>query len=152
MQALSALLFLAVLCLVIAGVTKIRNHDLLAGTQLIASMFIPLFFLLGFTWRTTCKVKTTRSKPCGNEAYGFLFGCNKTVGHFLGKFLVRLGLQRDAVRHVERSYAVTYDTTSQVRPIKVTIEDNGLGVCGFWVGVISAAAGVIQVITSFTVH
>lgn len=154
MKALSALLFVAVACLVTVAVLKIRPHDLLTGTQLIGWAFVPLAVLLGFTWPTTCKVKTTRRKPCGNEAYGFLFGCSKTAGHWLGKFLVRLGLKRNTAKEAaERrqptgSYAAMQHVAPESQPIRVTVEDNSLGLCGFWVGVVSALTGIIQIIIS----
>lgn len=151
MKVLSAFLFLAVTCLVIVAVIKIRRQDFLTGTQLAGWAFVPLAILLGFTWPTICKVKTTRRKPCGNEAYGFLFGCNRTAGHWLNKFLVRLGLRRNAMKEAERrqstgGYAVMYHVTTESQPIKVTVEDNGLGLCGFWIGVVSAITGIVQVI------
>jgi hypothetical protein len=157
MQAISALLFLATTGLVAASVIKIRHDDFLAGTHLIAWAFVPLTVLLGFTWRTTCKVKTTSSKPCGNDAYGFLFGCNRTAGHWLGKFRVRLGMQRDEVKQAKRrqatgNYAVMYQVAPEPQPMKVTVEDNGLGICGFWVSVVSAVTGIIQVVIAFTIH
>ena len=72
MKALSALLFLAVAGLVTAGVIKLRQDYFLTGTQLIGWAFVPLAILLGFTFPTTCKVKRTNRKACGNESYGFL--------------------------------------------------------------------------------
>ena len=74
MKALSALLFLVVAGLVTAGVIKLRQDYFLTGTQLIGWAFVPLAILLGFTFPTTCKVKRTNRKACGNESYGFLFG------------------------------------------------------------------------------
>ncbi len=152
MKALSALLFLAVAGLVTAGVIKLRQDYLLTGTELIGWAFVPLTILLGFTFPARCKVKTGRRKPCKNDSYGFLFGCNR-YGHWKEKFLVRLGWRREA-KPVERrqpkgSYALAYQPAPQSQPVRVTVEDNGLGVCGFWVGVVSAVASVIQVIVIF---
>jgi len=45
-----------------------------------------------------------------------------------------------------------YQDTPEANPIRVTVEDNGLSVCGFWVGVVSAVAALIQVVTIFTLH
>jgi hypothetical protein len=109
---------------------------------------LPLALLLGFTWPTTCRVKTTRRKPCGNASYGFLFGSGKTPGHWRYKFLYQLGLQREVIKPLQPrkrngSYAVMYQDTPEVNPIRVTVEDNGLRVCGFWVGVVAAVAALI---------
>jgi hypothetical protein len=154
MKALSALLFLAAAGLVTVGAIKIRHDDFLTGTRLIGWAFVPLAVLLGFTWPARCKVKTTIRKACGNDAYGFLFGCTKTAGHWTDKFLVRLRLRHGEVKPVARrqpadSSVPMYQPASQSKPIRVTVEDNGLGVCGFWVGVVSAVTSVIQVITIF---
>ncbi len=153
MKAVSALLALAVAGLATVGVVKIRHDYLLSGTELIGWAFVPLAILLGFTFPTTCKVKRTNRKACGNESYGFLFGCSGH-GHWTRKFLVRIGLDRGEAKPVERrqpkgSYALAYQPAPQSKPIRVTVEDNGLGVCGFWVGVVSAVASVIQVIVIF---
>ena len=152
MKALSALLFLAVAGLVTAGVIKLRHDYPLAGIELIGWAFVPLTILLGFTYPARCKVKTGRRKPCKNDSYGFLFGCSR-YGHWKEKFLVRLGWRGEA-KPVERrepkgSYALAYQPAPQSKPVRVTVEDNGLGVCGFWVGVVSAVASVIQVIVIF---
>lgn len=152
MKALSALLFLAVAGLVTVGVVKIRHDYPLAGTELIGWAFVPLTILLGFTFPARCKVKTGRRKPCKNDSYGFLFGCNR-YGHWKEKFLVRLGWRGEA-KPIERrqpkgSYALAYQPAPQSQPVRVTVEDSGLGVCGFWVGVVSAVASVIQVIIIF---
>jgi len=154
MKALSAILFLAAAGLVTAGVFKIRHDDFLTGTRLIGWAFVPLAILLGFAWPARCKVKTTSGKACGNDAYGFLFGCTKTAGHWADKFLVRLRLRHEEVKPVARrqpagSSKPMYQPAYQSKPMRVTVEDNGLGVCGFWVGVVSAVASVIQVITFF---
>ena len=152
MKALSALLILAVAGLVTAGVIKLRQDYFLTGTELIGWAIVPLTILLGFTFPARCKVKTGRRKACKNDSYGFLFGCNR-YGHWKEKFLVRLGWRGEA-KPIERrepkgSYALAYQPAPQSQPVKVTVEDNGLGVCGFWVGVVSAVASVIQVIAIF---
>lgn len=152
MRAVSALLGLAVVVLIAAGAVKLRHDDLLAGTQLIGWAVFPLALLLGFSLPVRCKVKTTRRKACGNYAYGLIFGCTKAAGHWTGKFLVRLRLRTDEVK-VERRQATDYVVLQQAAPrslpVRVTVEDNGLGVCGFWVGVVSASASVVQVIAIF---
>jgi hypothetical protein len=154
MRAISALLALSVVGLVTAGAVKLRHGDFLTTTQLMGSALFPLTLLLVFTWPVRCKVKTTRRKACGNYAYGFMFGCTKAAGHWTGKFLVRLSLRSDEVKPVERrqpagGYTVIHQASPQSQPVKVTVENDRLGVCGFWVGVVSAIAAVTQVITIF---
>jgi hypothetical protein len=157
-RALSGFLLLLVIVSVAAGIAKLRQHELVPGVQTVAWGFLPLALLLGFTWPTTCRVKTTRRKPCGNAAYGFLFGCGQTPSHWWYKFLYRLGLNpREVIKPLEppqqtSNYAVMHQDTPQTQTVKVTVEDSGLSVCGFWVGVVSAVAAVIQVVTIFTPH
>jgi hypothetical protein len=153
MRAVSAMLFLVVAGLIAAGVVKLRHDYFLSGTELIGWAFVPLALLLGFTWPVRCKVMTTRRKACGNWAYGFLFGCNKVAGHWSGKFLVRLGLKRGEAKPVERrqqaaTSVAMYQPTPQSNPIRVTVEDNALGVCGAWAGIVSAIAGLVQVVVA----
>ena len=67
---------------------------------------------------------------------------------------MRLRLKADETKPVVRrqstgSYALMHQAGPQPQPIRVTVEDNGLGVCGFWIGVVSAVAAIIQVITIF---
>lgn len=75
-----------------------------------------------------------------------------TIG--FGKFKARLHFGSGEVKPVQRQRQTVpsvalHQPVSESKPIKVTVEDNGLGVCGFWVGVVSAVAGVIQVVTYF---
>ena len=90
MRTVSALLFFAVVGLIIAGVVKLRHDYFLSGIELIGWATVPLAVLLGFTWPVRCRVKTTSRRACGNWAYGFLFGCTKAAGHWKGKFFVQL--------------------------------------------------------------
>ena len=139
----------------IQGVRWLGSLDyFLSGAELIGWAIIPLALVLGFTWPVRCRVKTARRKPCGNWAYGFLFGCPYTAGHRMGKFVVRLGLKRqDEVKPVgrrrpaENSVALNQPAPSS-RPIRVTVEDGVLGKCGFWVGLISGIVSVAQAIIS----
>jgi hypothetical protein len=153
MTALSGLLFLAVAGLVSAGVVQIRHNYPLTGIELIGWALIPLAVLLGFTWPTRCRVKTTSRKACGNWAYGFLLGCGKVAGHRTGKFLVRLGLKGDEARPVQRRepkdvQALMYQPTPKSKPLKVTVEESALARCGFWVGLVSGGMGIIEVIVT----
>jgi len=153
MRALSAVLFLAFVGLVAVGVDQMRHWDILTGWKLIAWAFVPLAILLSFTWPVMCKVKTTSRKACGNWAYGLLFGCTKTAGHWHQKFAARLRLPHKEVKPVERrqpsgSYAMNYQPTRQPQEIRVTVEDSTLGVCGFWISAVSMVATVIGVIVA----
>jgi hypothetical protein len=153
MRAVSALLFLAVAGLITAGVVKIRHDYLLTGAELIGWAFVPLALLLGFTLPVRCRVKRTNRKACGNWAYGLLFGCRKTAGHWSGKFLVRLRLKHDEAKPVERRQSsgntvVFNQPVPQPKPVKVTVEESALAKCGFWVGFASGIAGISQAIIS----
>jgi hypothetical protein len=151
MRAVSALLFLAVAGLVIAGIVKLRHDYILSGTELIGWALVPLAILLGFTWPVTCRVKRTNRKACGNWAYGLLFGCRQAAGHWLGKFLVRLRLKGDEARPVERrqpsgNTVVFNQPVPPPKPVKVTVEEGKLAKCGFWVGLVSGIVGIVQAI------
>ena len=105
-----------------------------------------------YALRTEINLGLSDNLPCKNDSYGFLFGCNR-YGHWKEKFLVRLGWRGEA-KPIERrqpkgGYALAYQPAPQSQPVKVTVEDNGLGICGFWIGVVSAVASVIQVIVIF---
>src|SRR5215467_7370556 len=108
--AASACLILVIIGLALLAVVAIRRDNWHTATKYIAWAFIPLLVLLGFTLRVRCRVKTTRSTACGNEAYGLLFGCNRTAGHYWGKFRRRLGFQTDPayVGQPKGSRAVMY--------------------------------------------
>jgi hypothetical protein len=156
MKALSWFLFLAVVCLVIVGIAKLRQSDLSTGTELIGWSFVPLAILLGFTVHTTCGVITTRRKPCGNDAYGFLFGCTG-YGHWRKKFSARLGFGKDEPQLVQRRkpanvQVLMYQPAPESEPLKVRVENSGLAICGFWVGVVAALAAIVQIITASVIH
>lgn len=157
MKALSELLSVTVVGLVIAGVAQVWHGDLPRGLEVIGWVFVPLALLLGFTWPTRCRVKTTRRKACGNDAYGFLFGCTKAAGHWKEKFLVRMGSRHGEVKPVERrqpaaAQAFTYQPVPQSQPIRVTVEDNARSICGFWLGAVSVVLAIAQTILDFTIH
>jgi len=156
MQLLSVVLFLTVVGLVIVGVAKLRQDNLLTGWELIGWAFVPLAILLGFTVHTTCGVTTTRRTPCKNDAYGFLFGCTG-YGHWLEKFLVRLGFQKESPQQVQRrqpegAQAFTYQPATQSQPIRVTVQDSARTICGFWFGLISVVVAVAQTIIAVAIH
>jgi hypothetical protein len=155
-RALSALLVLIVVCLISVAVAQFRQHDVLTGVDLIAWSFLPLALLLLFVWPTRCRVETRSGKACLNDAYGFLFGCNR-YGHWRAKFYARLGLRNNAERSIQSSrstgnYAVMYQPTTGAQPMPLKIEDSGLTVCGFWVGVCGLVVAVIQTVATFALH
>jgi hypothetical protein len=153
MRAVSAVLVLAVAGLVAVGVNEMRHWDILTGWELIAWAFVPLTILLGFTVPVRCKVKRTNRQACGNWAYGLLFGCRRAAGHWHEKFAARLRLPDKEVKPVERrqpagGQAFNYQPTPQGQPVRVTVEDSTLGVCGFWISAVSMVATVIGVIVA----
>jgi hypothetical protein len=154
MRAVSAVLFLTVAGLVAAGINEMRHWDILTGWKLIAWALIPLAIVLGFTLPVMCKVKRTNEKACGHWAYGLLFGCFRTAGHWTKKFRARLRFPDREVKPVQGrqptgSYGLNYQPPRrQQQHIKFTVEDGRLGVCGFWVSVVSMIAAVVGVITA----
>jgi hypothetical protein len=155
MKAVSALLFVAVAGLIAAGVVKIRHDYLLSGSELIGWAFVPLALLLVFTLPVECRVKKTNRKACGNWAYGLLFGCRQTAGHWSGKSLVRLGLKNAEARPVERrkppgSTVVLNQPAPRSKTVKTTVEESALAKCGFWVGFVSGVVGIVQAVISLT--
>src|ERR1039458_7142621 len=150
-RAASAFLFLLAAGLVAVAVTKVGQHETLAGIQIGAWAFLPLALLLGFTLPVQCRVKTTRGTACGNEAYGLLFGCNKAAGHAFNKFRARLGWQSNAETPIQHAkpgpdLAVMHNIPTGPEPLRVIIDDTFLSRCGVWAGIVSAAAAVIGVV------
>lgn len=150
---MSVLLVFATAGLISAGVAKIRHDYFLSGAELIGWAIVPLALVLGLTWPVMCKAKTTNRKVCGNWAYGFLFGCTKTAGHFTGKFRAQLGSDHEAKPAGSRRPSGDSQVFKQIaphsEPIKVTVEEGVLAKCGFWIGLVSGIVGVIQAIASF---
>ena len=159
MRAVSWLLLLATAALIATGVAKVRHDYFLSAAELIGWAIVPLALTLGFTWPVTCRAKTTRRKACGNWAYGFLFGCRKTAGHFTGKFRAQLGSKYEAKpagsRRLPENSAVFHQAAPQPKPLKeseplkVTVEQGLFDKCGFWVGFASGVIAIIQAIVSF---
>jgi hypothetical protein len=150
-RAASAFLFVLAAGLLAVAVTKIRQHETLAGVQIGAWAFLPLALLLGFTYPVQCRVRTTRGTACGNEAYGLLFGCNKAAGHAFNKLRARLHLQSNAdtpIRHAKPApdLAVMHNIPSGPEPLRVIIDDTLFSRCGVWAGIVSAVATVAGVI------
>jgi hypothetical protein len=153
MRTVSAFLLLAVTGLITAAVVKIAHDYLLDGAELIGWALVPLALLLGFTLPVTCKARRTNSKECGHWAYGLLFGCRRVAGHWSGKFLFQLGLHRSeaaaaTARRSKDSYVMHQPPPPQSKPIKVTVEENALAKCGFWVGLVSGIVGLTQALIS----
>jgi len=156
-RAASAALLLLALGLMAMAVTKVRHNEIFAGLQLGAWSFLPLALLLGFTLPVQCRVMTTRGTACGNEAYGLLFGCNKTAGHAFNKFRARLHLQSNAATPIQHakptpSLAVMYHVAPESTPLRVTIDDTVLSRCGVWAGIVSAVATIAGVILTVAFH
>jgi hypothetical protein len=104
--------------------------------------------VVAFTWRVQCSVITSRRRECRNDAYGVLFGCGAT-GHKLGKFRTRLGLRQEPapIPAVARQHTATAHqwASDEVLPIVIAVAGGGIGICAFWFGLISTAAGVASV-------
>jgi hypothetical protein len=155
MRDLSAVASLAAGSLVGIGGIELAHGDFVTGIELTGWALISLALLLGFLCPTTCRVTTSRGKPCRHEAYGFMFGCNRGYGHWSEKFLVRLGFRHEIRSQARRSSKVSesYDVSRlpapEAHPIKVSVEDSAISICGFWIGLVSAAAGLVQVIAIF---
>jgi hypothetical protein len=141
MRALSAVLFLTAAGLVAGGIDEMRHWNILTGWELIGWALIPLALLLSFTLPVPCKVVRTNGLACGNWAYGLLFGCPTVAGHRWKKFRARLQLPQKEVKPIGQPQ-------SQQR-LRVIVEDGRLGICGFWVSVVSMIAAVIPVIVIF---
>ena len=154
MRATSVLLFLTVAGLVAVGIDQMRHWNILTGWELIAWALIPLALLISFTLPVRCKVVRTNGQACGNWAYGLLFGCGKVAGHRWKKFDARLQLPQREVKPVGSpqpagSVALNYQPTGQRQEIKIIVGGGLLGVCGFWVSVVSMIAAVIPVVVYF---
>jgi hypothetical protein len=153
-RAVSGFLFLAFAGFAAAGIVKLRHDYFLAGAELIGWGCIPLTIVLAITLPVQCKVKTRSGKACKRWAYGFLFGCWDVPDHWKEKFKVRLHLANREERPVARrqpagSVALRQVAPPSPKPIKVTVEDGFRGTCGFWIGVVSAVASVIQVVAIY---
>jgi hypothetical protein len=144
----SALLFLVIIGLTILAIVAIKHGNWHTGTKYIAWAFVPLVILLGFTLRVRCRVQTTRSTACGNEAYGLLFGCNRTAGHHWGKLRRRLGFQVDPtyIGQPKGNRTVMYQPGPQSQTVKLTIEDSRLTKCGSWATLASAVIAVVGIL------
>ena len=156
-RATTAFLFLIAVGLMAAAIINVRRNQVPTGVELGALAFLPLALILGFTLPVQCRVMTTRGTACGNEAYGFLFGCNKAAGHAFNKLRARLHLQSKAstpIRHAKPTadVAVMYQIAPGPGPLKVSIVDSALSRCGVWAGIVSAATGIAGVIITVVVH
>jgi hypothetical protein len=153
-QQLSVLLVIVLIIALAISVSAFDHQHWAEGFRAVGAAVFAATALLVFTIRTTCRVTTYRNRPCQNEAYGFLFGCSKAPGHWLAKFYARLGLQREAASSVTapapESSARRYGSARPGEPVPqrvvVTVNSGGLGVCGFWFGLVSTLAAVASVI------
>ena len=156
MKTASRFFIVAFIGLLAAGIAYLDHGDILTGTELIGSAFIPLAIAFGFTLHTTCKVPTTRRTPCKNDSYGFLFGCTGN-GHWWEKFYIRLGFRKDEPQQVRRrqpasTQAFLYQPTPQTHPLRVAVESSARDICGFWVGVVSMITGIAAVVIAVVHH
>jgi hypothetical protein len=148
MKTASRFLIVAFIGLMAAGIAYLDHRDILTGTEIIGSAFIPLATAFGFTLHTTCKVLTTRRTPCKKDSYGFLFGCTGN-GHWWEKFCIRLGFRKDEPQQAQRGQPAQdfhYQPAPSTQPLKVTVESSARDICGFWVGVVSMITGIAAVI------
>jgi hypothetical protein len=135
------------------------------GFGLLGFAALSVAAMLGFTLRARCRVITAKGSPCRNEAYGFLFGCDKAPGHKSTKLFARLGWERGSLKssslgqNVEGNLTLnvgppsakhmgTSNTQQEYQHILVTVPNAGMGVCAFWFGLISTLAAVTGVIVS----
>lgn len=154
MRSISGLLFAAVAILVAVGINQMRHWNILTGWKLIAWALLPLAALLGITLPVGCKVVRTNGLACGHWAYGLLFGCGRVPHHRWRKFRARLQFPEREVKPIGRaqpqsSYALPYQPKPQSQQEKTKVDDGILGVCGFWVSVVSMIASVIPVVVYF---
>jgi hypothetical protein len=116
----------------------------------------PLAFILMFSWPARCRVIDWEDgHVCETIVGGFLFGCVDEA-HKWDKFFARLGLNRGAVGKLQRRYrheqptmmhhSRSGDEPSSEPPL-VRIDDSALSIFSCWVGIISGALTVIQVIS-----
>jgi hypothetical protein len=135
-------------------VVKVRQGEVLTGTQVAAWTFIPLALLLGFTLPVQCRVRTARGTACRNEAYGLIFGCNKTAGHAFGKFRARFGIGKDISEQapIGKRTAVMYQYPPGQQAVKLTIEDSALTKCGSWATLFSTVVAVVGLAATFMYH
>jgi hypothetical protein len=153
-RAASAVLVLLAVGSVVVTVAKVRQGEVLSGTQFAAWTFLPLALLLAFTLPVRCGVKTTRGTACGNEAYGLLFGCNKAASHWFGKFRARLGIGKDISEQapVGKRTAVMYQNAPGPRTMRITVEESALTRCGVWATLVATVATIVGVIATIAYH
>jgi hypothetical protein len=147
-QVLTGVLILALT----SSVTAFHYWHMEQGFALLGAAVLSLSAILGFTLRTRCRVITVLGLPCRNEAYGFLFGCDKTPAHKWMKFSARLGREPENLRSgaspqseaAITSFAMS-SPQSEMQTVLITVA-SGMGVCGFWFGLISTLAAVAAVV------
>lgn len=148
---LAAIFTILVAYLVAVAFTALRQHYFLTATKLSGWATVPLSLLLMFIWPTRCRVKTARGKPCRRVAYGFLFGCHD---HRLLKLSTRLGFHKAEAARARRgrpsnSYVLMYQPAPGAQPLRVSIEDSRMSICGFWVTAVASTATLIQLVVTF---
>jgi hypothetical protein len=134
------------------SVTAFHYWHMEQGFALLGVAVLSISAILGFTLRTRCRVITAKGLPCRNEAYGFLFGCDKAPGHRWMKFSARLGREQENLRRdglpdlesVSTSFAMP-GHQPEMQTVLIAV-GGGMGVCGFWFGLISTLAAVAAVV------
>jgi hypothetical protein len=161
------LLLTGIFFFTLASSAAVFDHGhLKQGFGLFGVAALSVAAMLGFTIRTRCRVITGKGSPCRNEAYGFLFGCDKAAGHKSTKLFARLGWESESIKSNSRTQNVEGNLTlnvggsrsarhagassaqQEVQRISVTVPNAGMGVCAFWFGLISTLAAVTGVIVS----
>lgn len=132
----------------VTAVESFRSDELRNGFGLLGLGLLCVSAMLAFTWPTRCRVITARGRECTKEAGGVLFGCS-AGRHRYGKFAARLGLNGGS-DHAQaqprtQSAATHHLATEDALAIVVTVAGGGMGICAFWFGLISTAAGVASV-------
>jgi hypothetical protein len=147
-RASGVLIFLAFLA-VLGAIHFFRARTIGLGFDYLAFATCSVAATLVFVWPVQCRVITTRDRECKKEAYGVLFGCH-VRGHGLGKFRARFGRRMEPTTSVATAAQSRAGSTRQLAPeealaIVVTVAGGGMGLCAFWFGLISTAAGVASV-------
>jgi len=150
LRRLWSFVLIVVACLAaLATVAAFHSGSIGSGFDYLAAAASCVAVVLAFTWPVRCRVITARRRECRNEAYGVLFGCH-VRGHGFGKFFARLGLRREPERPKvvsrQQPAAASHWTPADALPIVITVAGGGAGICAFWFGLITTAAGVVSVV------
>jgi hypothetical protein len=163
MQRWSLGLVMAVVFFIGLSALQFSHEHFKDGFGLVGVGILAVAALISYTIPTKCRIITAKGRLCPNDAYGFLFGCHNARGHRLAKLFARLGWQRENLKDSRQRVDPEGSLTLNVgRPpvshiganhaqegfqaILLTVPNAGMGVCGFWFGLISTLAAVAAVI------